>query len=82
MLGSACWVILLGYFNAGLFFLPNRWVDPVSDETSQQHSLWEHGLFKSTGESGTQRRRQFGALFRGNKGLYTFYLIYKVFNVV
>ncbi len=41
------------------------------------------GFFKSTGESGSQRRRRrFGSLFRGNKGLYTFNLIYKVFNVV
>ncbi len=42
----------------------------------------EHGLFKCPGESGSQRRRRFGAVFQGNKGLYTFYLIYKVFNVV
>ncbi len=26
-----CWVI----FNTGLFFLPNHWVEPVSDETTQ-----------------------------------------------
>ncbi len=70
-----CWVIL----NLGYFFLPNRWFDPVSGETSQQRSWCEQGLFKSTGESGSQRCCwRFSALFRGNKGLYTFYFIYKV----
>ncbi len=58
---------LLGHF-IGLFFLiPNHWVEPVSSETSQR-SCCEHRLFKSTGDSGSQRQR-FGELFRGNKGL-------------
>ncbi len=88
MLGSVYWVILLGYF---LYFYPGagsfltlgyyRWVELVSDETAQLLSYSQST--GSTGESGSQRRRhQFGALFPGNKGLYTFYFIYKVFNVV
>ncbi len=36
MLGSAHCVVVLGYFNSGLFFLPNRWVELVSVKTSQQ----------------------------------------------
>jgi len=62
----------------GYFFLPNRWVEPISGETSQQRSCCEHRLFKFKGESSSQRRRRFGALFRGNK----VHFIYKVFNVV
>ncbi len=39
LVGSFYWVIfniftqVLGHFNTGLFFVPNRWVDPVSGET-------------------------------------------------
>ncbi len=64
----------------GFFFLPNHWVELVSNETTQRNNpatelQSDSGHFaSSTGE--------IGSLFQQNKGLFTFYLIYKVFTVL